>query len=152
MQPFAGLTGRERRTCRDGLSTENGFAGGRFGQMSVKEDPCLNGDIGVWRPAREHDAKLRADYAECVYYSGSAKRKLSHGLRQRCAGYFPHITCSIHTYCGMGPLNNFDIDLILIFYLQYARHKYLAKVIRFESLKICVEFRGRHGELPPFYW
>jgi hypothetical protein len=67
--------------------------GGRFDRvtrtdsslMLVEENPRLYGHVGAGRPTGEYDAELRSDDIECMYGSGSPKRKLSDNLSQRCA-------------------------------------------------------------------
>ena len=118
----------------------------RVNMSSVQEDPCLNGNVGVRRAASENDAKLGTNYIESVNRARGSQGKLSYCLRQSRSSDFSHVACDSHSYCYMGPLNDFDIHFVIGLDIQDTGHEYLTQVIGFESLEVGFELRSCHGE------
>lgn len=111
----------------------------------MEEDPGLDGDVGVGWASGEDEGEFGPDYIEGVDLAYGAERELADDLGEGASGDLAHVAGGRHGHCGVRPLNDFDVDLVVGGNVKDAAYRDLAQGISFEGLEIGDEFRGCHN-------
>jgi hypothetical protein len=117
--------------------------------LSAEEEPSLNGDVRGGCASGQDYAEFGADYVEGVDGGVGRERELADDLRESRAGELAHVAAYGHVDGGVRPLDDFEVDLIVVGYVEDTGHEDLAEGVGGEGFEVGCELGGRHLKVSP---